>query len=175
MDMKFFLIKGIIFVSVTGTIFHFLYDLTGNNIFFGLITPVNESIWEHTKLIFFPMLIYSFNIKKIKAEYPCIDSALIIGEITGIISIIVLFYTYTGIIGFNVAFADISIFYISVLVSFYTAYRTAVSCKFSKYKAVLIFVQIIIIFMYVFFTFYPPGIPLFINHFVKVLQHVNHL
>ena len=162
--MKNFIIKGIMFVAVTGTFFHFLYDLSGNNIFFGLIAPVNESIWEHTKLIFFPMFIYSlFNVKKIKAEYPCIDYALIIGEITGIISIIVLFYTYSGIIGFNVAFADISIFYISVVSSFYTAYRTAVSCNFSKYKTVLKIVQIIIIFMYLFFTFYPPEIPLFIN------------
>lgn len=52
-------IIGIIFVMLTGTLSHFLYDWSGQNPVVGLFTPVNESIWEHMKLLFFPMLLYS--------------------------------------------------------------------------------------------------------------------
>ena len=55
--LKSYIITGIIFVSIVGTLFHFVYEWSGNNILIGLFTPINESIWEHTKLIFFPIAI----------------------------------------------------------------------------------------------------------------------
>lgn len=57
--LKRYTIIGIIFVLITGTFAHFLYDWTENNHIVGFFTPINESIWEHMKLLFFPMLIYS--------------------------------------------------------------------------------------------------------------------
>ncbi|WP_286082764.1 DUF6512 family protein, partial [Parablautia intestinalis] len=51
---------GIIFVLLAGTLAHFVYDWSGNHAVIGLFTPVNESIWEHMKLLFFPMLLYAF-------------------------------------------------------------------------------------------------------------------
>ena len=46
-----------VLVMVTGTLMHFAYDFFGNNRLVGMIAPVNESTWEHMKLIFFPGLI----------------------------------------------------------------------------------------------------------------------
>lgn len=64
-------IIGIIFVSAIGSLSHFLYDWSGQNHLVGLFTPVNESIWEHMKLLFFPMLLYSIiMILKCKQQYP---------------------------------------------------------------------------------------------------------
>lgn len=163
-SLKAYMITGIIFVSIVGTLFHFVYEWSGNNILIGLFTPINESIWEHTKLIFFPMLMYSFYLKKkIGVEYPCVNSAMILGMLLGIALIIVLFYTYSGIIGFHVAFTDISIFYISVIITFFWVYKLTISCKASNYSNLLRFFQTIIICLFIFFTFYPPNIPLFIN------------
>ncbi len=88
---------GIIFVAITGTLFHFLYELSGNNFFIGLFTPLNESVWEHTKLIFLPMLIYYFYLdKKTKNTYSCIKSSMKSGILARVLLIIVLFYTYSG-------------------------------------------------------------------------------
>lgn len=162
--LKAYIISGVLFVSVLGTILHFVYELSGNNFLIGLFTPVNESIWEHTKLIFFPMLLYSVYFKKnMKNKYPCPDSAMISGALLGVLLIIVLFYTYTGIIGFNVAFADISIFYISVITAFYAVYRLTLSCKADKYKLPLQILNILMICLYILFTVYPPEIPLFVS------------
>lgn len=79
-------IIGIIFVMLTGTLSHFLYDWSGQNPVVGLFTPVNESIWEHMKLLFFPMLLYSLiMILKYRRQYPHIASALFFGLIAGTI------------------------------------------------------------------------------------------
>ncbi len=60
--LKYFTMGGILFVLITGSLAHFLYDWSGNNLIIGLFSPVSESIWEHMKLIFFPMLIYSLSV-----------------------------------------------------------------------------------------------------------------
>ncbi len=162
--IKKYLIAGAIFVSILGTVLHFVYKWSGNNLVVGLFTPVNESTWEHTKLMFFPMLIYSLYIeRKTEKEYPCIGSAMIAGAIVGVVSIISLFYTYSGIIGFNVAFVDISIFYISVIIAFYVVYRVAQSCKMDRYKVLLQIIAVVMVCLYIILTIYPPDIPLFDN------------
>lgn len=163
--IKTYITAGIIFVAVLGTFLHFAYSFSGNNFFVALFSPVNESIWEHTKLIFFPMLLYSIYLnKKLKNEYPCISSAMLSGSLSGILLIIVLFYTYSGIIGYHIAFVDISIFYISVIISFYVAYRLTLSCKSENFNTFLQTLTVIMVCLYIFFTFSPPDIPLFITY-----------
>ena len=49
----------IIAVAVLGTLNHFLYELSGGAAIFALFCPVNESTWEHLKLLFFPYLFAS--------------------------------------------------------------------------------------------------------------------
>ena len=90
--LKQYTIIGIIFVLLTGTLAHFLYDWTGNNHIVGLFTPINESIWEHMKLLFFPMLIYALiMILKFHRKYSHITSALSFGILTGTILIPIFF------------------------------------------------------------------------------------
>ena len=158
------IIAGIIFVSALGTLFQFLYEWSGNNFFVGFFTSVNESVWEHTKLLFFPMLIYSFYLKyKLGKDYPAVNNARCSGASSGILLIIVLYYTYSGIVGFHVSFIDISIFYISVILSFLIVYKLTVSNITVKYNALFLVIWISLICLYVIFTLFPPDIPLFIS------------
>ena len=55
--LKLYMILGFLFTAALGTIWHFLYDWTGRGAIAALFFPVNESTWEHMKLIFFPMLL----------------------------------------------------------------------------------------------------------------------
>lgn len=48
-----------IVTMILGTLNHFLYDWSGKNPVIALFTPVNESVWEHMKLLFFPFLLLS--------------------------------------------------------------------------------------------------------------------
>ena len=51
---------GFLFVGILGTFLHFLFDLTGGSTVAALISAVNESIGEHMKLIYYPMLLFSW-------------------------------------------------------------------------------------------------------------------
>ena len=53
-------IIGFIFTSVLGTLMHFFYEWSNDNSIVGLFCPVNESPFEHLKLLFFPFLIWTF-------------------------------------------------------------------------------------------------------------------
>ncbi len=50
---------GILFTAALGSFGHFAYDLSKENILVALFCPVNESTWEHLKLLFFPFLLFS--------------------------------------------------------------------------------------------------------------------
>lgn len=157
-----YFIIGFIFVSVVGSLTHFLYNFSKQNVIVGLFSPVNESVWEHMKLIFFPMLIYSlFLINKLQSYFPCIKSSLFLGIIIGTFLIPILFYTYTSIIGYNKLIIDISIFYISVLIAFYSAYLLTLSCNVNSYTNVITLVIFVITILFFVFTYYPPPLKIF--------------
>ena len=68
-----FQIFSLFFTYVLGTILHFTYEWSNENSIVALFSAVNESTWEHLKLLFFPMLITIiigyFYLKTEKDEY----------------------------------------------------------------------------------------------------------
>lgn len=157
--LKCYIIFGIIFVIITGTISHFIYEWSGQNFILGFFFPVSESTWEHMKLCFFPMLIYwLFMNKQLKDDYPCVTSAMLFGTLSGTLLIPVIFYTYTGIIGRNYLPLDIATFILSVLLAFFCVYRLSLSCKMISYTFWLgLFVLIMAVCFFI-FTYMPPNI-----------------
>lgn len=157
------MVIGFFFVSILGTFAHFFYEWSGYNPVVALFTPVNESIWEHIKLLFFPMLLYSFYLYyRFGRQYPDILCRLFTGLLIGCLFIPVSFYTYTGILGHDVAAIDIAIFYFSVLLSFWIAsqltFHTNNPICCNVITGLLVFLLIILFFI---FTWYPPDIFLF--------------
>ncbi len=160
-SLKRFCLIGAIFTMVVGTISHFVYEWSGNNFLVGLFFPVNESTWEHMKLIFFPMFAYALVAgKKVEEQYPCIYNAMFKGILVGLAMIPVLFYNYTGILGFNVDWLNIAVFVISVLVAYYAVYKTAKKCT-GKDSKVLRYMMYILLLLFMIFTVYPPSLGLF--------------
>ena len=160
--LKHYTILGILFVIIAGTLSHFVYEWSGNNFILGFFFPVNESTWEHMKLCFFLMLLYScFMNRKLKDDYPCVTSSLLFGVLLGTFLIPIIFYTYSGILGQNYIFFDIATFIISVLLAFIAVYRLSLSCvldSFLFWLATLVFLTAI---CFLVFTYYPPCIGLF--------------
>ncbi len=163
-SLKSYTILGIILVSILGTLLHFAYEFTNRNPIVALFVPINESTWEHMKLIFFPMLLYTiFSNKKLSSKYPCVYSASYFGILLGTILIPILFYTYSGILGYNIAFVDILTFYISVLIAFFAYYKLTLSCNLQKHKLLLNIFVLLFFIAFIFFTLYPPNIGIFIS------------
>lgn len=155
-------VLGILFVLFAGTLAHFLYDLSDNNHMIGLFTPVNESVWEHMKLLFFPMLLYSFfMISHLKDDYHCIASSLCFGTLAGTLLIPVLYYTYTTLLGRDFFILDIGIFIVSVVLAFQTSYRLTLSCKTKPYAVILCILTSILFICFIRFTYHPPVLAIF--------------
>ncbi len=160
--LKRYTIAGILFVTILGTLAHFFYEWSNNNVIVGLFTPINESTWEHMKLIFFPMLIFSFiAIPRLKEEYPCITSSVLLGNVIGTALIPIMFFTYTGIIGYSVLILDIAIFTFAVICAFVVTYKLTISCRIQDYKNILYVTVCITLICFIVFTFRPPSIALF--------------
>ena len=156
-----FQIFSAIFAIVLGTIFHFTYTWSKNNLLVGLFSAVNESTWEHLKLLFFPMLITTiigyFIFKDIFPSFLCSKT---FGIITAISFIVIFFYTYTGIIGTNYASLNILTFISSVIIGEYVAYILTIN-NFTFNKIFCTFILIILTISFFVFTFNPPKINLF--------------
>lgn len=156
-------VAGFLFTAVLGTFFHFLFDLTHGNIFAALVSGVNESIWEHTKLLFYPMLLfaaieYFFWGNDIQAFW-CIK---LLGALSGLILIPVFYYTYTGILGISSHWINIGIFFLVAGITFFLEtklFQKNFSCAVSPSVALLCLVLISTLFTI--FTFSPPYIPFF--------------
>lgn len=188
---KKYVIIGFFIVGMLGTLFHFVYDWSGQVWFVELFVPVNESTWEHMKLLFIPMLLYIticfwFVRKKIDQNYisnkngkgiidnkkeksdelsKIIYTGLFV-NIVGTWSIPFLFYGYMGILGFEVAWIDISTFFIAVFIAFALQYHVLIN-SYKKQtvncgKTVLI-VNLIQLFAFVLLTYRPLNLGIFIS------------
>lgn len=157
-----YLITGFLFTAVLGTLAHFFYNWSGSNTLVSLFAPVNESTWEHMKLLFFPVFLWSFFIPgQLSQNNPGLRPALLLGGIIGTLLIPILFYTYSGILGYTVTWIDIAIFFICTAVSFICTFRLADSEPVQKKRTVIMIMTILFIAAFFLFTFLPPDIGLF--------------
>ena len=154
---------GFIFTSVVGTFLHFLFDLSGQSIFAALFSAVNESIWEHMKLLFYPMLLFALIEnhfwRKAIPQFWCNKLA---GFLLSLVLIPVLYYSYTGILGISADWFNITIFFIAAGVSFWLEtkrFQQEKLCRIPEKAAFSIIVLIAVLFTVL--TFFPPHIPFF--------------
>ena len=90
---------GYTFVSLLGTILHFLYDWLDDAVWIAPFSGVNESTWEHMKLMFWPMFIFAIVESFFFKEYNSFWCIKLGGILMGLGLIPLLFYGYNGIIG----------------------------------------------------------------------------
>lgn len=161
-QLKHYTIIGILFVLITGVLAHFLYQWSGNNRIVGYFTPINESIWEHMKLLFFPMLLYTvFIILKFREDYPCIATSLYFGIIAGTLLIPVFYYAYTYLLGKDFFVLDIVTFILSILIAFWSSYQLTLHCKLQDYCWLLRIFVCVLFLCFIIFTDYPPNLEIF--------------
>lgn len=109
---------GFALTSLGGTLLHFLYEWTGGSVFVAPFSGVNESTWEHMKLLFFPMVIFAVIEGLFFREWQGFWWMKLYGILFGIMLIPLLFYTYNGVIGKSPDWINISIFFISAALSY---------------------------------------------------------
>lgn len=156
-------VAGFLFTSVVGTLLHFAYEWSGECAVSGLFSAVNESIWEHMKLLFYPMLLFGLmEYKTWGKEKPDFWCVKLKGILLGLMLIPVLYYTYTGILGVSADWFNIAIFFLAAGVAFRwetKAFQKEASCRIPSRVAVGMILLLVLIFTLI--TFLPPEIPFF--------------
>ena len=161
-DLSLWQFSGFAVSSLGGTLLHFLYDWTNKSILVAPFSGVNESTFEHMKLLYFPLFIFALFQSRFFKEYENFWRIKLIGIITGLIHIPVLFYTYNGAFGKSPDWLNITIFFISAALSFLIEFLLFKNGKYKKKSTKLPFIIICIIgALFIIFTFAPPHIPLF--------------
>lgn len=154
----------VLVAAFLGTLNHFLYFLSGQSPIVALFCPVNESVWEHLKLLYFPFLFVSI------WEYLSLHPVVLpffycryLGVLLGMFFIVSVFYTYSGILGRNFLILDILLFYSSVIFSFgmseYISGKTR--SPHETEPGFVVSLWLITSFFFFVFTCFPPDLPLF--------------
>ena len=153
------------FYSGDGNLLHFLFDLTGGSVVAALVSAVNESIWEHLKLLFYPMITFAL------AEYffwgknrECFWQIKGLGILLGLVLIPVVYYTTNGIFGKSADWLNIALFFLVAAASFWTETKLFERNGKCTGKGILPAIVILgVAILFTVFTFAPPRIPLFLD------------
>ncbi len=153
---------GFAVTSLVGTLLHFLYNWLGEAVWIAPFSSVNESTWEHMKLLFWPMFIYAIVQSFFLCEREDFWCVKLKGILLGLILIPVLFYTYNGIIGRSPDWINIAIFFISAAVAYIYETRQFNNKKtVCKNPKIAIGILCVIAVLFVVFTFITPEIGIF--------------
>lgn len=152
-----------VIASALGVLLHFMYEWTGENAIAGLFFPINESTWEHLKLIFFPVsLLALIEYFVLDIHYENFLFIKFLSVLLGMAVTIILFYTYTGIYGKNIDVLNILIYFLSMAAAYLFSYHWIRSRNLSAVPGKVGFWGFVILMLLFFlFTLFPPGIALF--------------
>lgn len=161
-DVPFWQFAGFVLTTVGGTLLHFLYDWTNGSVLVAPFSGVNESTWEHMKLLYFPLLLFALLQRRFFKEYQNFWCVKLVGILTGLVLIPVLFYTYNGAFGKSPDWLNIGIFFLAAALAFLVEARLFKKGSLPCKRPRLAFSTIILIgVLFVAFTFITPQIPLF--------------
>jgi hypothetical protein len=157
-------IGGFLFIGLIGAALHFTFEMSNfSSMTVAYFSSVNESTWEHLKMVFFPGLVFAL------IEYTYVrDFAnnYIIGKVAGLLTmplvITIGWYIYAPILGRSYLPADLFLFYLAVFIGQVVSYKILSRPPLErKYTTAFIVLFIILFIFFSTFTFFPPKIFLF--------------
>lgn len=154
---------GFIFTAVLGTLLHFLFDWTGGSVVAAPFSAVNESIWEHMKLLFYPMAVFAcLEYRAWGRKVQGFWRVKLAGLFTGLAMIPMLYYTYTGALGMEADWFNIAIFFLTAAAVLRAETKFLLRGKTPDLRtgiaAALLCITAVV---FTVWTFSPPEIPIF--------------
>lgn len=157
------MIIGIIFIFILSFITHNIYDIFPNfltSIFF----PVNESIWEHTKMIFSTwLLFYVFEFYYLKT-YTNKITGILFGMLTNIITLLLIFTPIFFLMNKqDNLIITLIIYLITIILGMAVNYYILKNKKIKINKQAILII-LLLAFIYGILTYKPINSPLFYDY-----------
>ena len=145
-----------------GTALHFLYDLFPSSAT-AVFAPVNESVWEHLKLLFWPMLLAGIFLQKQSPDPEKTWSGVLGAVLAMPVWLLGAFYLLKGGFGVENIGVDLALYYLTMAAGFGFVGKIEKS-RLPKwaFSALLICVAVYGILL-LYFTTFPPKLPVFIS------------
>ncbi|MBQ9729790.1 MAG: hypothetical protein IJV80_03160 [Clostridia bacterium] len=155
-------LAGLTFTAALGTLFHFLYLWT-DWLVFTPVCAVNESTWEHMKILFFPAFFFAiFQSFFFRADYPAFWRVKAKGILRATLLIPVLFYVYNGAFGPSPAWYNVLTFFVAAGYGFiYEWFALKRDPEKRGFPVLSIVFLCLVAIFFVVFTYLPPTLPLF--------------
>ena len=156
---------GALFILLIGSSLHFVFEWTDRFLPVAPFAPVNESVWEHLKMAFWPALIWTLIERApLRGRVNNLMLATSAGILLMPVVIAAFFYTYTAILGYHLLALDAASFVLAIVLGQYVSYRLFTGDERSP-AAGRLFVLLVIVaaLMFVTFTFAPPHVGLFMD------------
>ena len=158
-------LAGIPACFIFGSLLHFTYAFFGKSAVAGAVAAVNESVWEHCKMVLLPVILWWGLYYIFKGRAHGIDknkwgTGALVSLVASLFCIPLLFYFYTEAFGVELLWVDILLLLIAVSVGQLTGlhfYRHSKGIN----GLIAFLLCVAIVFLFVIFTFYPPHIPIF--------------
>lgn len=160
---KKWILWGIPLLFAVGSLFHFIYEFTGNLFAVGLFAPVNESVFEHTKLVVLPLFLWWLAFLIPKQNRLNLDkwlTAALVSIIVSAVTIPMLFYFYTGAFGVELLWVDIIILLLALAAGQLLGLHYLRYGRGIPWQAAFVLL-VLVLALFVLGTLSPPKLPIF--------------
>ncbi len=154
---------GIPFIVILGSLLHFAFAWSGYWKPLALVAAVNESVWEHLKLAFWPGLVWAtVEFAAIRPKASQFWSAKGFALLIAPVFIVLMFYTYTSLLGRNLLALDITIFVVAIALGQIGSAKL-INARRWKHDTCTLGTGLLLCQLIAFtsFTFYPPPFSIF--------------
>lgn len=145
--------------ALGGTGLHFLYDVLPTPLT-ALFSPINESVWEHLKLLFWPMLVGAVVLSRKKEKKDRFWASFFIAFLGTPVFLLLSFYGLKTL-GIESTALDITLYYISMLFGYSLAMWLYTKRKPEKIGGITLMLLILYVASLILFTFAAPDLPIF--------------
>ena len=162
----------LILTALAGTALHFAYDLCPAPLV-GLFAPVNESVWEHLKLLFWPFLAAGFVLTCGQEEKPAAWSGFLLAELLMPLVLLGIYYPLRAGFGVESVAVDIALYYLVLTFGFWLACRVSASGRLAFASGVLVILTGLYGAAIILFTLAPPGLPIFLANTLQIRSFLD--
>ncbi|MDY0097211.1 MAG: DUF6512 family protein [Candidatus Dojkabacteria bacterium] len=162
MNLEIVLIISFVFISLFGTLLHFTHGWFKNGILLHIFSAINESTWEHMKLLVAPtVFIGIFQYIVLGSDYPNIFNSIFILLFVQICSIPLLYEPLRVLVDRVHFIITIMIFYLSISLGIFIEYIFLIKGYILFDERISLIFILLLTFLFGIFTYYPPRVSLF--------------
>lgn len=161
------LLLSFFFCAVLGTLSHFMYSWSGNSPYLAPLVPIDESIFEHLKMLMYPVVFITLIEALMKKKNPLFMlGARSFGIAVGCIGLTCFFFLYTGFSPErSIVWIDIVSYYVFLGFIYLISELSERKWRGNRNFEILGFVLFLgLIVLFSFYTYYKPDCPIFIDY-----------